>query len=94
MIPEQDLMKNILQAILPGVTIYLFGSRARGTHRPESDIDIALDAGRQLSLTELARAQRLLDALHVPQKIEVVDVGLSSDSFRKTVFSEGNIAKK
>lgn len=89
MVEEQELMKSLLQVLLPGVTIYLFGSRARGTHQPGSDIDIALDAGRQLTLTELARAQRILNALHVPQKIDVVDMQMSSDSFKKTVLSEG-----
>jgi predicted nucleotidyltransferase len=27
----------------PSVTIYLFGSRVRGDHRPDSDVDVVID---------------------------------------------------
>jgi predicted nucleotidyltransferase len=49
MIKEKEIIIRLLDALFPGVKIYLFGSRARGTHRPTSDIDLALDAGRELS---------------------------------------------
>lgn len=88
MVREQELMTRLLQTLLPGVTVYLYGSRARGTHRPQSDIDIALDAGRQLTFREVGRAFRILDALHLPQKIDVVDLWSVSKDFKETVLSE------
>lgn len=30
----------------PSMTIYLFGSRVRGDHRPESDVDVSVQFGR------------------------------------------------
>jgi len=42
-IKEQEIMVKLLQVLFPQVKIYLFGSRAKGTNAPESDIDLALD---------------------------------------------------
>lgn len=50
----------------PNAKIYLFGSRARGTHKVTSDIDIALDAGRKLDMLELAQARNVLECLYIP----------------------------
>jgi predicted nucleotidyltransferase len=43
--------------------MYLFGSRARGTHQPSSDIDLAIDAGRKLDFLEVAQARNVLGYL-------------------------------
>jgi len=34
---------SILSVLFPNAKIYLFGSRARGTHEQKSDIDLAID---------------------------------------------------
>lgn len=57
MIKEQNLIVKLLSVIFPEAKIYLFGSRARGTHKVTSDIDLAIDAGHPLSSLDLARAQ-------------------------------------
>ena len=74
MISKKDKIVRLLDALLPGVKVYLFGSRARGTHNERSDIDLALDCGRELSLQEVAEAKRVLESLNIPQKIDVVDM--------------------
>ncbi len=46
---------------------YLFGSRAAGTPRPDSDADVAIMPGRELGLLERERLTReLAQALGVP----------------------------
>ena len=45
---EEDILKKIVKLIkscFPDANIYLFGSRANGSFRETSDIDIAIDAG-------------------------------------------------
>lgn len=54
---------NIEQAIL-------YGSRAMGTYRPNSDIDLCL-VGPQLSLTELLAIETELDDLLLPYRIDL-----------------------
>jgi predicted nucleotidyltransferase len=43
--PELDALAEILARWVdevPGATVYLFGSRVRGDHRPESDVDVRI----------------------------------------------------
>jgi len=54
-----------------GVTrAILYGSRAKGTHRNGSDIDITLD-GDGLSFNDLLRIESQLDALDLPYRFDV-----------------------
>lgn len=45
-VPQEEIMIQLLTVLFPLVTIYLFGSRARGDHTERFDIDIAIDLGR------------------------------------------------
>ncbi len=45
---------KVLDESVPGITTaILFGSLARGTARPDSDLDIAIDIGRPLSMKKV-----------------------------------------
>jgi predicted nucleotidyltransferase len=73
----KQVIIRILDALFPGTKIYLFGSRARGTHRPAPDIDLAIDTGKPVSFIDVARAKNVLEALDVPEKIDLVDLNSS-----------------
>jgi len=49
----------------------LFGSRATGTHRPGSDIDIAL-TGNSLTHSDLLDVLIALDELSLPYKFDII----------------------
>jgi len=51
--------------------VILFGSRAMGTHRPASDIDIAIK-GSQLNLSIQHALEWMLDDLLLPYKFDLV----------------------
>lgn len=51
--------------------VILFGSRATGTHRPTSDVDIAL-VGNALTDKDLNRLDRLIDSLLFPYKFDIL----------------------
>lgn len=51
----------------------LYGSRAMGTHRPGSDIDLTL-CGSRLGQTQLARIDHALDDLLLPYKIDLSEM--------------------
>jgi uncharacterized protein len=91
MIKEQETIVRLLTALFASVKVYLFGSRARGTNRPTSDIDIAVDAGYKLSFLEIAQARNVLDTLYIPEKINVVDIrsmtqDMKSQSLKESVL--------
>lgn len=89
MIKEQKTIVRLLDALFPGVKVYLFGSRARGTNRLASDIDLALDVGRQLSFLEVAQARTVLESLRIPEKIDVVDIYSVPEELKETILKEG-----
>ena len=93
-IEEKDLIIRLLSALLPEATIYLFGSRARGDFKESSDIDIAIDLGRELSIREISRAKRILEALYIVQKIDVVDFFSAPKRLQDEILNEGIIWKK
>ena len=87
---EMALVRVILAAHLPpGATVLAFGSRVKGAHRPYSDLDLALDAGRPLSLDEHARLAEAFSESDLPFKVDLVDLRLASDAFRRHIEAEG-----
>ncbi len=57
----------------------LFGSRAKATHRPGSDIDLAL-VGSQLDLQTLGRIDDGLDDLLLPYRFSLLIYGEATGS--------------
>jgi predicted nucleotidyltransferase len=52
----------------------LFGSRAKGAHRPGSDIDLAL-VGADLSWRKLGQIDSALDDLLLPYRFSLIEFG-------------------
>ena len=50
--------------------VILYGSRAMGTYRPGSDIDLCLDA-KPLGLTDLFSLETRIDDLMLPWKVDL-----------------------
>jgi uncharacterized protein len=88
-IKYKDVMIKIIEIFFPHAKVYLFGSYARGTNKPGSDIDIAIDAGRRLTLQELQLPALLLDALPMSQKIDLVDVNRVPPEMYQAILREG-----
>lgn len=71
---------------------FLFGSAARGTMRPDSDIDVAIrwkdaaarEAGRADLLTLLGRLCR-----SVGRDVDLVDLAQAGPELRRRVYAEG-----
>ena len=84
----------VLSALFPEATIYLFGSRARGTHYARSDIDVALDTGRPLPRVDVGEARDMLAESNIPYKIDVVDVSSVSPEMREAIYQEGIVWRK
>lgn len=56
----------------------LFGSRAKGTHRPGSDIDLAL-AGQGLDWRTISRIDDALDELLLPYNFSLIRLDAATD---------------
>lgn len=80
---------DLICVLIPTAKIYLYGSRARGTNRPNSDIDIALDAEKIIEWSKLDEVRTVLEATNIPYKIDVVDLKSASQSFANVILNEG-----
>jgi len=93
MVEEKKLMVELLTALFPDSKIYLFGSRARKDYKESSDIDIAIDIGRKMTIQELSRAKNVLEGLNIPEKIDVVDMQSIPENLKTIILTEGIIWK-
>lgn len=94
MIKQKETIIRLLEALFPGVKIYLFGSFARGDQRPGSDIDLALDAGKKIDILEISRAREILAILPIAQKVDLVDLNFVSQEFKEVILKESIIWKQ
>jgi len=94
-IEEKNKKKIIalISALVPTAKIYLFGSRARGTHSKSSDIDIAIDAGERLPILAVGEIIDVLAGTDIMLKIDVVDVHEVSEIMQKSIMDEAIVWK-
>lgn len=93
MIEQKEKIIGLLNALFPNIKIILFGSQARGDYTEKSDIDLAIDIGRKITVLELAQVQNIIEALNIPQKVEVVDMHRIPNDIKKSILDEGIIWK-
>ena len=91
-IPKDKIIK-IIEIFFPDAKIYLFGSRARKVNTPRSDIDIAIDAGRPMTLTEKGQIISMIDALNMPQKTDVADFNRAPQALKAYILKESTYWK-
>jgi predicted nucleotidyltransferase len=70
---------SVLTAFSQVEQALLFGSRAKGTHKPGSDIDLAL-VGADLDWQTVGRISGALDDLPVPYRFSVIMFNQRTDS--------------
>ena len=92
---HRRLVLNILAAHLPqGSTAWMFGSRATGRTRPLSNLDLAIDAGRRLTLDEIAALAEAFSESDLPYKVNIVDWRGIDERFRHLIAGErGDLAR-
>lgn len=73
----------------PGVAVYLFGSYATGQGRRLSDVDVAIDAPRDLPRAVIAELREALEESTVPLRVDLVDLRDARSDFRDRVRREG-----
>ncbi|MDR1997590.1 MAG: nucleotidyltransferase domain-containing protein [Candidatus Margulisbacteria bacterium] len=74
--PEvRAVLTGILSAYLQnGEMVYVFGSRAKGSARKYSDLDIAIDAhGRAVDFSKECALKCALEESDIPYRVDVVD---------------------
>ena len=76
---------RILREQLPGVEVWAFGSRARHTAKPYSDLDLALMTRQPLALEQLASITDAFETSDLPIRVDLVDWASTSEAFRRII---------
>ncbi|MBC8017222.1 MAG: nucleotidyltransferase domain-containing protein [Verrucomicrobia bacterium] len=90
----------ILKRFVPEYTVWAFGSRATGTAKPYSDLDLAILTDQPLSIERMATIKDAFDESDLPIRVDVVDWAVTSASFREiikqnyVVVQQGTVGKQ
>ena len=76
---------RILREQVPGLEVWAFGSRAKRTAKPYSDLDLALITREPLTLEQLASISDAFETSDLPIRVDVVDWASTSQAFRKII---------
>jgi predicted nucleotidyltransferase len=83
------LVLDILHVHLPAsAKVWVFGSRVTGRTRRYSDLDLAIDAGRRLTLDEIATLAEAFSDSDLPYKVDLVDWQNLDDRWREKIMAE------
>jgi type I restriction enzyme S subunit len=81
-----DLIESIFhEENLSNARVFFFGSRTTGQAKPFSDIDILIDAGKPLSLAQLASLNSKFDEALIPFKVDIADAYAINRGFSQAI---------
>ena len=75
------------------IRVILYGSRARGDHRPGSDVDLALSTEGEIDRLLLANLRELLEESTIPYKVDIIDLKHTSEVFQAEIMKEAIVWK-
>jgi uncharacterized protein len=84
----------VLSALFPTAKIYLFGSRATGKNQATSDIDLAIDGGKQLPIEAIDEAKDVVNTLSIPYNVDIVDFHYISPLMQEIIKKEKVVWKE
>jgi len=86
---EQRILRAILRTHLPqSATVWVFGSRATGRAGRFSDLDLAIDAGRPLSVDETASLREAFTESDLPFRVDLLDWQSVDAGFRQAIAAD------
>lgn len=84
--PDQlKLVRTIVEEHFPECEVRAFGSRANGTAKKHSDLDLALVGDALLARDRVYRLQDAFEESVLPFRVDVVDWHSISEEFRRVI---------
>lgn len=80
-----EIIRHILQKYVPDEEVWAFGSRAKGTAKPFSDLDLAIITSSPLPLNTTAVLNEALSESDLPWKVDIVDWSEISSTFQAII---------
>lgn len=61
--------------------VFVFGSRAKGTNKPYSDLDLAVRCGGEIEFSRMNRLQEDFENSTLPFRVDVIDLAAATEKF-------------
>lgn len=87
----REIIVPMILKHLPNAKIILYGSRARKQERIGSDIDVAIDIGKQIESLTMAFIRGDIDESSLPIPFDIVDFHAVSEDMRRAITKDGVI---
>lgn len=85
---EWEIVSSLLRRHVPDREVWVFGSRAKGTAKPFSDLDLAILGTQPLSISTMAELADDFSESDLPFKVDIVDWATTTEIFRKIIAAE------
>ena len=86
---DRKIVETILVEHLPHkASVWIFGSRARQTAKKASDLDLLIDAGRELRYEEFIALDIAFEESDLPYNVDIVDLHAIRGHFLETVLRD------
>ena len=85
---QQALVRQLIDGVLPGAQVAVFGSRATGRARPYSDLDLLLLYPPRLSWAQRADLRDAFEASELPFRVDLVEAEGLAEGMAQRVRGE------
>jgi len=85
---DRDFILKVLQKHCPDADYWVFGSRIKGTHRPYSDLDLAVVGQDVIPLSTMFEIKQSFAESDLPFKVDLVDFHQISDEFKSHILNK------
>lgn len=83
---QSHIVKTILQKYLPNTSVWVFGSRIKGTAKTYSDLDLALITEQPLTIRQQAELEQAFSDSDLPFSVDLVDWASCSEAFKQIIL--------
>jgi predicted nucleotidyltransferase len=84
-VEEWQIVQGIMHEHIPNREVWAFGSRVKKTHKPFSDLDLAVMGSESLSLAEMADLSYAFSHSNLPFKVDVVNWATTDSKFQSII---------
>jgi len=88
---QQALVRRLIDGVLPGARVAVFGSRATGRARPYSDLDLLLLEPACLTWAQGADLRDVFEARELPFRVDLVDADGLAEGMMQRVKGEARL---
>lgn len=79
------IVRDILARHLPGSDVRVFGSRATGTAKPHSDLDLVIMGDAPLPVTKMRILRDAFEDSDLPFQVDLVEWAGTNEEFREII---------